>query len=124
MAQQLPNSSFEEWNGAQFDGNIQPSNWNFSNVTQFGFKFNFAYREAGRTGDYCAMAKDRAIGAAGIVETSPGYFALGQPWVYIESLTKVSEATAGTSGGSNAFIFIVIIIFHTHTESIRLRRGG
>ena len=99
MAQQLPNSSFEEWNGAQFDGNIQPSNWNFSNVTQFGFKFNFAYREAGRTGDYCAMAKDRAIGAAGIVETSPGYFALGQPWVYIESLTKVSEATAGTSGG-------------------------
>ena len=99
MAQQLPNSSFEEWDGAQFDGNIQPSNWNFSNVTQFGFKFNFAYREAGRTGDYCAMAKDRAIGAAGIVETSPGYFALGQPWVYIESLTKVSEATAGTSGG-------------------------
>ncbi|MGN0187728.1 MAG: hypothetical protein ACI392_08320 [Paludibacteraceae bacterium] len=98
-AQQLPNSSFEEWDGAQFDGNIQPSNWNFSNVTQFGFKFNFAHREAGHTGNYSAMAQDQAIGAAGIVETSPGYFALGQPWVYIESLTKVSEATAGTSGG-------------------------
>ena len=49
-AQQLPNASFEDWSGAQFDGNIQPASWNVSNVTQFGFKFNVAYREAGHTG--------------------------------------------------------------------------
>ena len=37
QAQQLPNASFEDWSGAQFDGNIQPASWNVSNVTQFGF---------------------------------------------------------------------------------------
>ena len=50
QAQQLPNASFEDWSGAQFDGNIQPASWNVSNVTQFGFKFNFACREAGHAG--------------------------------------------------------------------------
>ena len=81
QAQQLPNASFEDWSGAQFDGNIQPASWNVSNVTQFGFKFNFAYREAGHTGSYCLRVQDREIGAAGITEVSPGYFSLGQPWV-------------------------------------------
>ena len=101
QAQQLPNASFEDWSGAPFDGNIQPASWNVSNVTQFGFKFNFAYQEAGHTGSYCLRVQDREIGAAGITEVSPGYFSLGQPWVYIESLTKVSYATAGTEGGVN-----------------------
>lgn len=98
-AQQLPNSGFEDWNGAAFDGNIQPAAWNYSNVTQFGFKFNFAHRETGHSGSYCALVKNQSVGAAGISEVSPGYFALGQPWVYIESLTKVNQATAGTYGG-------------------------
>lgn len=98
-AQQLPNANFEDWSGVPFDGNIQPASWNASNVTQFGFKFNFAHREAGHTGSYSMRVQDQEIGAAGITEVSPGYFSLGQPWVYIESLTKVSYATAGTEGG-------------------------
>ena len=89
QAQQLPNASFEDWSGAPFDGNIQPASWNVSNVTQFGFKFNVAYQEAGHTGNYSMRVQDQEIGAAGITEVSPGYFSLGQPWVYIESLTKV-----------------------------------
>lgn len=98
-AQQLPNAGFEDWSGSAFDGKEQPKSWNASNVTQFGFKFNFAHKEAGRNGGSSMMVQDQDVGAAGITETSPGYFSLGQPWVYIESLTKVSQATAGTSGG-------------------------
>lgn len=98
-AQQLPNSDFEDWSASTFDGEVQPKDWNFSNVTQFGLKFNFAHRDAGHTGSYCMMCQDQEIGAAGITETSPGYVSLGTPWVYIESLTKVSQATAGDAGG-------------------------
>ena len=98
QAQQLPNASFEDWSGAAFDGNIQPASWNVSNVEQFGFKFNFAHRETGRSG-YAVMVQTTSVGAAGINEASPGYFSLGQPWVRVESLTKVNEATAGTYGG-------------------------
>ena len=96
---QVSNANFEDWSGAAFDGNIQPKDWNASNVTQFGFKFNFAHRETGHNGGYCMMVQDQEVGAAGITETSPGYFSLGQPWVYIKSLTAVSQATAGTYGG-------------------------
>ena len=98
-AQQLSNANFEDWSGAAFDGNIQPKGWNASNVTQFGFKFNFAHRESGHNGGYAMMVQDQEVGAAGITETSPGYFSLGQPWVYISSLTAVSQASAGTYGG-------------------------
>lgn len=98
-AQQLPNAGFEDWSGSAFDGKEQPKNWNASNVTQFGFKFNFAHKEAGHNGGSCMMVQDQEVGAAGITETSPGYFSLGQPWVYVEGLTKVAQATAGTSGG-------------------------
>lgn len=97
-AQQLPDPHFEDWSGSKFDGKEQLRNWNASNVEQLSFKFNFAHKEAGRSG-YCMMVQDQDVGAAGITETSPGYFSLGQPWVYLESLTKISEATAGTSGG-------------------------
>lgn len=117
QAQQLPNASFEDWSGAQFDGNIQPASWNVSNVTQFGFKFNFAYREAGHTGSYCMRVQDQEIGAAGITEVSPGYFSLGQPWVYIESLTKVSYATAGTEGGMS-------FTYRPDSMSVWIKRTG
>ncbi len=101
FAQQLTNAGFEDWSGATFDGEIQPRGWNASNVEQVGFKFNFAHREAGHTGSYCMMVQDQDVGAAGITETSPGYFSLGQPWVYLESITKISQATAGTAGSIN-----------------------
>ena len=98
-AQQLPNAGFEDWSGTAFNGNAQPANWNASNVTQFGFKFNFAHKEAGHAGSASMMVQDQSVGAAGITEVSPGYFSLGQPWAYVPSLTAVSQATAGTDGG-------------------------
>ena len=49
-AQQVPNPSFEEWNGEKFNGEIQPSNWYVSNISQAGFNFNLAHQEAGHTG--------------------------------------------------------------------------
>ena len=102
QGQQLPNANFNDWSGEKFDGAEQPASWYYSNVTQFGFKFNFAHKEKGRSGqsgDYCMMVQDQALKVAGIGETSPGYIALGTPWVHIPSLTQVSEATAGTYGG-------------------------
>lgn len=114
--QQLPNSDFEDWSGAAFDGNIQPANWNVSNVTQLGFKFNFAYREAGRTG-YGLKVQSQEVGAAGITEVSPGYVVLGQPWVYVPSLPKVNQATAGTYGGINW-------TYRPDTMQVWIRRTG
>ena len=101
IAQQLPNAGFEDWSGDKFDNKVQPKSWNASNVEQVGFKFNFAHQESGHTGSYSMMVQDQDVGAAGITETSPGYFSLGKPWVYVESLTKISEATAGTAGSIN-----------------------
>ena len=116
-AQQLTNAGFEDWSGAAFDGNVQPKGWNASNVTQFGFKFNFAHREAGHTGSYSMMVQDQDVGAAGITETSPGYFSLGQPWVYISSLTAVSQATAGTYGG-------ISFAYRPDSMSVWIKRTG
>ncbi len=99
FAQQFPDSGFEDWSGATFDGNIQPKYWNPSNVTQLGFKFNFSHQETGRSGKYCLMVQDQALEVAGIGATSPGYFALGTPWAYVPSLTEINKATAGTYGG-------------------------
>ena len=96
--QQLPDPSFENWTGSQFDGNIQPANWHYSNVSQVGFNFNFAHRETGHTG-YCAMVQNQSVGAMGVTESTPGYFTLGTPWQYLPSVTQVSKATGGTDGG-------------------------
>ena len=101
-AQQVTNSDFEDWSGTAFDGNIQPKGWNASNVEQVGMKFNFAHREAGHgSSGYCMMVQDQDVGAMGITETSPGYFSLGHPWVYLPSITQVSQASAGTYGSIN-----------------------
>lgn len=116
-AQQVPNAGFEDWSGAAFNGNIQPASWNVSNVTQFGFKFNFAHKEAGHTGSASMMVQDQEIGAAGITEVSPGYFSLGQPWVYIKNLTSVDQATAGTEGG-------ITWNYRPDTMSVWIKRTG
>lgn len=98
---QLTNANFEDWSAAAFNGEPQPQGWNASNVEQFGFKFNFAHKESGHNGGFCMMVQDQDVGAAGITETSPGYFSLGQPWAYVPGLTSVGQATAGTSGGQS-----------------------
>lgn len=100
-AQQVPNPGFEDWSGEKYDNQIQPKDWYASNVTQLSFKFNLAHREAGHTGSYSMMVQDTEVGAAGITEVSPGYFALGKPWTHLPSITEISKATAGTSGGIN-----------------------
>ena len=101
FAQQVPNPSFEDWSGEKYDGQIQPKDWYASNVTQAGFKFNLAHREAGHTGSYSMMVQDTEVGAVGITEVSPGYFSLGKPWTHLPSITEINKATAGTSGGIN-----------------------
>ena len=100
FAQQVPNPSFEDWSGEKYNDEIQLKDWYASNVTQVGFKFNLAHREAGHTGSYSMMVQDTEVGAIGITEVSPGYFALGKPWTYLEGI-DVGTATAGTSGGIN-----------------------
>lgn len=102
QGQQLPNGNCNDWSGAKFKGEIQPASWHYSNVTQLGIEFNFSHRETGRSGqsgDYAMMVQDQALEVMGIGETSPGYIALGQPWVYLKDLTSISKATAGTHGG-------------------------
>jgi hypothetical protein len=98
VAQQLPDSGFEDWSSS-FDGNAQLASWHGSNVTQVGFKFTFMYKKDGRNGGSSAYIADKEVGAAGITEPAPGYMALGEPWSYLEGITKVSEATAGCDGG-------------------------
>lgn len=117
QAQQLTNANFEDWSAAAFNGEPQPKGWNASNVEQFGFKFNFAHKESGHNGGYCMMVQDQDVGAAGITETSPGYFALGQPWAYVPGLTSVGQATAGTSGG-------VSWKYRPDSMSVWIRRTG
>ncbi|MCQ2340786.1 MAG: hypothetical protein MJZ79_08465 [Paludibacteraceae bacterium] len=116
-AQQLPNADFEDWSGSAFDGKEQPKSWNASNVTQVGMKFNFAHKEAGHNGGYCMMVQDQEVGALGITETSPGYFSLGTPWVYLKSVTEVQKATAGTYGG-------VDWKYRPDTMAVWIRRTG
>ena len=116
FAQQVPNPSFEDWNGAKFDGQIQPTSWFASNVSQVGFNFNFANREAGHTGSYSMMVKDTKVGAMGITETAPGYFSLGKPWSYLEGLST-GTATAGTSGGIN-------FTYRPDSMSVWIKRTG
>ena len=98
-AQQLPDPGFEDWSGAPYDGQIQPAYWHYSNVTQFGFNFNFAHREQGRSG-YCLYIKNQNMTVMGINGgVSPGYVALGQPWVLVPSLSNIDGSTAGVYGG-------------------------
>ena len=98
MAQQLPDPGFEDWSGTQFKGNAQPKYWNFSNVSQLSFDFNFAHQGTGRSGK-CLKIQDQFVGTGSIGATSPGYVSLGHPWAYVSSVVSINDATAGTYGG-------------------------
>lgn len=96
---QLPNPGFEQ-QGGSFNGDAQPASWNGSNVSQVGFDFTFLYwkNDNPHSGSHYAYVADKEVGAMGITEVGPGYFALGTPWSYLEGLSTGS-ATAGTEGG-------------------------
>ena len=51
---QVPNSNFEDWGGAKFDGNLTlGQGWNCANVDQMGFKFTMVERSTeSHTGAY------------------------------------------------------------------------
>ena len=117
FAQQVPNPSFEDWSGEKYNDEIQLKDWYASNVTQVGFKFNLAHREAGHTGNYSMMVQDTEVGAMGITEVSPGYFSLGKPWTHLPSITEINKATAGTSGGIN-------FKYRPDTMSVWIKRTG
>ena len=114
VAQQLPNSQFEDWSGV-YNGEAQPASWNASNVTQVGLKFNFIYQCPGYSGS-CMYVADREVGAMGITETAPGYVSLGQPWQYLKGL-NVKGATAGTEGG-------IAWTYRPDTMSVWIKRTG
>lgn len=97
---QLPNSGMDDWNGTQFDGKIQLTSWQASNVKQSVVTENFITRETGRS-NYCAVIENKTVGVAllGITESCPGYFTLGEPWQYVPGGTDSNNATGGTDGG-------------------------
>ena len=72
MAQQFPDSGFENWTGTQFAGSEQPKYWNYSNVSQLGVDKNFAHKTTGRSG-YALKIQNQFVGVGGIGATSPGY---------------------------------------------------
>ena len=96
-AQQLPDPGFEDWNGEKFEGNIQPTYWHGSNVSQSVMNVNFTERKEGHTG-YCVYVADKDVKFMSIGATSPGYISLGTPWSWLSGL-NISGATAGTYGG-------------------------
>ena len=105
-SQQLPNSSFENWEHDalnDFEDGQRPVNWNTSNIkkTVLGITAgaNMVFPDAGaHSGTYCAKAINTEVGAAGITETSPAWITLGKPWSYIDGI-NTGSATAGTDGG-------------------------
>ena len=100
QAQQLPDSSFEDWSGAKFDDKIQPLYWHYSNVSQMGFNFNFSDRQTGRTGGYSLKVSNQDMVAMGVNGgTSPGYVTIGETWLYVPGLTELDKRTAGVKGG-------------------------
>lgn len=96
---QVPNSNFEDWGGATFDGKEMPATWNASNVTQVGMNFSVVDKVSGRSGN-AVKIRETWVGVDGIAEEiSPSWITLGTPWTYLPGITKVGQATAGTSGG-------------------------
>lgn len=105
-AQQLPNSSFENWEYDalnQWKDGQRPVSWNTSNIKKVvigieaGANMVFPDGNA-HSGTYCAKAINTEVGAAGITETSPAWVTLGKPWSFIDGL-NTGSATAGTDGG-------------------------
>ena len=105
-SQQLPNSSFENWEYDalnQWKDGQRPVSWNTSNIKKVvigieaGANMVFPDGNA-HSGTYCAKAINTEVGAAGITETSPAWVTLGKPWSFIDGL-NTGSATAGTDGG-------------------------
>lgn len=109
QAQQFPNSDFEQWDainywGDKFSSGQEPKGWHGSHVSKEAagvvVKEAVTSKAAGRSGGSSVLVQNIRVGAAGIYENTPGYFALGTPWQYLKGL-DVNNATGGTSGGLN-----------------------
>lgn len=116
LAQQLPDSHFENWTD-KFKNDVQLADWHGSNVNQVGSKFTFMFQKPGRTG-YCAYVADRSIGIPklNLGATGPGYMSLGVPWQYLKGL-NLNSATAGTEGG-------IAWKYRPDTMSVWIKRVG
>lgn len=104
VAQQLPNSGFENFEAGFNGAGQQPVSWKGSNVkkTVIGITVSaqLIFQESnGRTGN-CVKIENDAVGAAGITEDAPAYISFGTPWAYISGL-NTGSATGGTDGGIN-----------------------
>ena len=116
LAQQLPDSGFENWNGTAFNGEPQLANWNGSNVSQLTFNFTFVFKDTnGRSGN-CAKLENQKVGAMGITREAPSYLTLGTPWSYVKGANPGS-ASAGTDGG-------ISFTYRPDTLAVWIKRTG
>ena len=123
-AQQLPNSSFEDWEYDalnQWKDGQRPVGWNTSNIKKVvigieaGANMVFPDGNA-HSGVNCAKAINTDVGAAGITETSPSWITLGKPWSFIDGL-NTGSATAGTDGG-------IEFTYRPDTVSVWIKRSA
>ncbi|MBO4370872.1 MAG: hypothetical protein J5808_05895, partial [Paludibacteraceae bacterium] len=120
FAQQLPNSGFEDWGGAAFNGNIQLTSWKASNVEQtymgITARANMVTRSTdAHSGLYSACVKNTKVEVAGIGEVSPAWITLGTPFADISN--DIAGATAGTYGGMN-------FTYRPDTMQVWIKRTG
>lgn len=113
-AQQLPNSSFEEWktacdkttststmSGSDFvRPGIEPKNWNGSSVSSFGVTFELVTKDSQ---GFPVLTNKELIG-----QKVPAYMTVGTPWVFVGGKSKfdaLSYAAAGDGGSYGGVSF-------------------
>ena len=113
-AQQLPNSSFEEWKtacdkttststmyGSDFvRPGIEPKNWNGSSVSSFGVTFELVTKDSQ---GFPVLTNKELVG-----QKVPAYMTVGTPWVFVGGKTMfdaLSYAAAGDGGSYGGVSF-------------------
>lgn len=110
-AQQLPNSSFEEWktacdkttststmSGSDFvRPGIEPKNWNGSSVSSFGVTFELVTKDSQ---GFPVLTNKEFVG-----QKVPAYMTVGTPWVFVggknmyDALSYAAAGDGGSYGG-------------------------
>jgi len=114
-AQQLPNSSFENWKsscgsteafgystGMRQRPGIEPTDWNGSSVNQkvvIEKKQELVFKETSSVASGSAAVKMQNIkvGAMGITSVAPGFLTFGTPWVH--AVATLKKCDGGVYGG-------------------------